>query len=138
MSELIGETAEGGATAAIRASETPGKKTVPGTRKPRVAASEAKATRAASKGKKAPNAAAKAKGSRATKAKGARQGSKAGKILDLLKRPGGASLNEIMKATGWQAHLVRGFISGTLGKKMSLTVISTRTGDGECSYSIKI
>ena len=134
MSELIGETAEGGATAAIRASETPGKKTVPGTRKPRVAASEAKATRAASKGKKAP----KAKGSRATKAKGARQGSKAGKILDLLKRPGGASLNEIMKATGWQAHLVRGFISGTLGKKMSLTVISTRTGDGECSYSIKI
>ena len=71
------------------------------------------------------------------KSKGTRQGSKTEKILDLLKRPGGASLKEIMKATDWQAHSVRGFISGTLGKKMSLTVVSAKTEDGERSYSIK-
>ncbi len=72
----------------------------------------------------------------ASKSKDKRQGSKTEKILDLLKRPGGASLKEIMKATGWQAHSVRGFISGTLGKKMSLTVASTRTEDGARNYSI--
>lgn len=42
-----------------------------------------------------------------------------------------------MKATAWQAHSVRGFISGTLGKKMGLTVVAIKTGDGERSYSIK-
>jgi hypothetical protein len=73
----------------------------------------------------------------APQAKGARQGSKTRKILDLLNRPGGATLNQIMQATGWQAHSVRGFISGTLGKKMSLTVVSLRTGDGERSYSLE-
>jgi hypothetical protein len=42
-----------------------------------------------------------------------------------------------MKATGWQPHTVRGFVSGTLGKKMGLTVISTKGENGERSYSIK-
>jgi hypothetical protein len=72
-----------------------------------------------------------------SKGNGARQGSKTGKILDLLKRPGGASLKEIMKSTDWQAHSVRGFLSGTLGKKMSLTVVSSKSADGERSYSIQ-
>ncbi len=67
----------------------------------------------------------------------ARPGTKTGKILDLLKRPGGASLKEIIKATGWQSHSVRGFLSGTLGKKMSLTVVSSKTADGERSYSLQ-
>ena len=66
-----------------------------------------------------------------------RQGSKTEAILALIKRPDGASLKEIMEATNWQAHSVRGFISGTLGKKMSLTVVSTRTSDGERIYSLK-
>ena len=73
----------------------------------------------------------------APQAKGARPGSKTEKILDLLKRPGGASLNQIMKATEWQAHSVRGFISGTLGRKMGLKVVSTKTEDGERTYSVK-
>jgi hypothetical protein len=42
-----------------------------------------------------------------------------------------------MKATGWLPHSVRGFISGTLGKKMQLTVVSTKAEDGQRSYSVK-
>src|SRR5207248_569903 len=62
--------------------------------------------------------------------------SKGAKVLDLISRSKGATLPEIMKATGWQAHSVRGFISGTLGKKMGLAVASTKRNDGERVYSI--
>jgi len=58
-------------------------------------------------------------------------------VLDLLKRPSGATMKELMKATGWQPHSVRGFISGTVGKKMGLSVESTKGEDGERTYSIK-
>ena len=68
---------------------------------------------------------------------GARPGSKTAKVLHLLKRSGGATLKQIMKATGWQPHSVRGFISGTLGKKMGLTVASTKGEDRERNYSVK-
>ena len=71
------------------------------------------------------------------KAAGARLGSKTAKILDLLKRPGGATSKELQKASGWQPHSVRGFLSGTVGKKMGLTIISTKEEDGERSYSVK-
>ncbi len=73
---------------------------------------------------------------RAKKADSAGDGSKAAKIIDLLKRPNGATLAEIMKATNWQAHSVRGFISGSLGKKMGLTVVSAKRADSERVYSI--
>ena len=66
-----------------------------------------------------------------------RDGSKTAKVLELIQRPGGATLKELMKATGWQAHSIRGFISGTLGKKMGLTVTSAKDDDGERNYSIK-
>ena len=52
------------------------------------------------------------------KAPVARDGSKKAQVLDLLQRPGGTSLKKLMAMTGWQAHSVRGFISGALGKKM--------------------
>jgi len=73
---------------------------------------------------------------RATKGN-VREGSKTAKILALLKRPGGATAKELMKATGWQPHSVRGFLSGTIGKKMGLVVRSTKGDSGERSYSIK-
>jgi hypothetical protein len=73
----------------------------------------------------------------AKKAKVAHEGSKTGRILDLLKRPGGVTSKELMKATGWQPHSVRGFLSGTIGKKMGLTVVSSKGEDGERSYSVK-
>ena len=71
------------------------------------------------------------------KATGARQGSKTEKVLELLKQAGGATLKELMKATGWQPHSVRGFLSGTVGKKMGLAVTSTKSDDGQRSYSVK-
>jgi hypothetical protein len=68
---------------------------------------------------------------------GGREGSKTADVLALLRQPKGATLREVMKATGWQAHSVRGFLSGTVGKKMGLAVSSTKSDDGERSYSIK-
>jgi len=73
----------------------------------------------------------------AKKATGARDGSKAATILDLLKRKDGATLKELMKVSGWQAHSVRGFLSGTVGKKLGLAVTSTKGEDGERTYSLK-
>ena len=94
----------------------------------------AKKASPAKKGDKAPKGAKKAGSAKAGKA---REGSKTAQILDLLKRSGGATLAEIMKATGWQAHSVRGFISGTLRKKLGLAVTSAKGEDGERNYSVK-
>ena len=58
-------------------------------------------------------------------------------IVALLKRPSGATLQELMKATDWQAHSVRGFLSAVVGKKMNLAVVSTKSADGERTYSVK-
>ena len=69
-------------------------------------------------------------------AKTTREGSKTEAILAMLKRPGGATLQDIMTASQWQAHSVRGFISGTLGKKMGLSVESAKGEDGQRTYSI--
>jgi len=41
-----------------------------------------------------------------------------------------------MKLTGWMAHSVRGFLSGAVGKKMGLTVESTKREDGDRIYKI--
>jgi len=61
--------------------------------------------------------------------------SKTAKILDLIRRPKGATLAEIMKAAGWQAHSVRGFIS-TAGKKHNVTIESSKNEAGERTYRI--
>jgi hypothetical protein len=65
-----------------------------------------------------------------------RGGTKTDKILDLLKRPGGATLTELVKATGWQPNSVRGFLSGAIGKKMGTPVESFRSSDGDRSYRL--
>jgi Protein of unknown function (DUF3489) len=101
----------------------PTKKARVAPQRPHVAAKKSKSAKKASPAKKAP------KGQK--KAPAARDGSKTSMVLDLLKRPDGASLKELMKVTGWQAHSVRGFLSGTVGKKMGLAVTSTKGEDGE-------
>jgi len=94
-----------------------------------VASKKAKAGTKAKSAKKAPKG--------ATKATGTRDGSKASKVLELLKRPGGTTSKELMKATSWQPHSIRGFLSGTVSTKMGLAVISTKGEDGERTYSVK-
>ena len=61
---------------------------------------------------------------------------KSEKIIQLLKRPSGTTIAELQKATGWQAHSVRGFLSGTLKKQMGLNVISEKVEGGERRYRI--
>jgi Protein of unknown function (DUF3489) len=56
-----------------------------------------------------------------------RAGTKQALMIDLLKRPEGATVEQIAEATGWQRHTVRGAISGALKKKLGLTVEATRT-----------
>jgi hypothetical protein len=61
---------------------------------------------------------------------------KAETILGLLRKPGGATLKALMEATGWQAHSVRGFISGQLAKKKRLKIKSVKRA-GERVYSVR-
>ena len=105
------------------------KKAPAGARRPRTAPAKAKSAKKATPAKKAPT--------RTKKAAPARAGSKAAKILDLLKRPGGATAKELIKVTGWQPHSLRGFLSGTVRKKLGLDVTSVKAENGERRYSVK-
>jgi hypothetical protein len=64
-----------------------------------------------------------------------RPGSKGARILELMRRPKGVTLAEIMKITGWQPHSVRGFIS-IAGKKHNMKIESSKSGDGNRVYGI--
>lgn len=55
-----------------------------------------------------------------------RPGTRQALLVDLLRRDGGASLEELVQATGWQQHSVRGAISSTVRKKLGLTVMSEK------------
>jgi len=71
----------------------------------------------------------------AKKASTPRPESKGAKILEMIGRAKGATLAEIMKATDWQAHSVRGFLS-TAAKKHGLKIESTKTESGDRLYKI--
>ena len=94
-------------------------------------------------GKKPPQrsrkpAARKPKG-RAGQAGASRKGradSKQDKIIEMLRQPQGATIQRIMKATGWQQHSVRGFFAGTVRKKLKLKLVSEKT-DGDRVYRIR-
>jgi hypothetical protein len=118
----------------IQAAEQPkpATKATAAPRKPRVAPPKAKSGKKTTPAKKAAKTAKPAKRAGKPKPAGAREGSKTERVLELLKQPGGVTL----KAIAWQPHSVRGFLSGTIRKKMGLEVTSTKA-DGERSYSIK-
>ncbi len=52
------------------------------------------------------------------------------RVLELLGQRNGASIPEMMEATGWQQHCVRGFLAGTVKKKLGFTLTSSKN-EGE-------
>ena len=82
--------------------------------------------------RKAKAKAAKAKSTKLKKAAAhekptPRTGTKQAQMIELLKRPDGATVEQIAAATGWQHHTIRGAISGALKKKLGLNIEATRT-----------
>lgn len=57
-------------------------------------------------------------------------------ILKLLRRRDGATIPEMMEASGWQQHSVRGFLAGTVKKKMSLALVSSKAEGDVRRYRI--
>jgi len=101
------------------------------------------AKKGAPKAKKAAKAPAPKKAAKATKkaakperkTAAPRAESKGAKILEMIARAKGASLAEIMKATDWQAHSVRGFIS-TASKKHGVKIESSKSESGDRVYHL--
>ena len=58
-------------------------------------------------------------------------------VIAMLRQPGGATIDEVASVTGWQRHTVRGVFSGTLKKKLRLTVASAKEDRGRvCRYGL--
>ena len=65
-----------------------------------------------------------------------RENSKQATVLEMLHRPAGATIPQIMEATGWQAHTVRGTFAGAFKKRLGLTLTSDKAEGGARIYRI--
>ena len=65
-----------------------------------------------------------------------RDNSKQATVIQMLQRPEGATIQQIMDATGWQAHTVRGTFAGAFKKKLGLNLTSDKADGGERTYRI--
>jgi hypothetical protein len=65
-----------------------------------------------------------------------REGTKQAALIAMLRAPGGATIAEIVAATGWQPHTVRGAMAGALKKKLGLEVASEKIDDRGRVYSL--
>jgi hypothetical protein len=61
---------------------------------------------------------------------------KQAKVIVMLKRPSGATVEQIIKATDWQPHTVRGFFAGALKKRLGIEVTSEKEVGGKRVYRI--
>ncbi len=68
----------------------------------------------------------------APKARTPHEGTKQATLIAMLRAPDGATIEEIMAATDWQSHTVRGAIAGALRKRLGLEVTSEKVEDGGC------
>lgn len=59
-----------------------------------------------------------------------RPGTKLAAIIDAMRHPGGATIAQMMAGTGWQAHTVRGAISGMVRKRLGYEVVTEKGADG--------
>ena len=66
-----------------------------------------------------------------------RADSKQALVIGLLQRPEGATIAQIMEATGWQQHTVRGTLAGTLKKRLGLVISSNKEAGGQRVYRIE-
>jgi Protein of unknown function (DUF3489) len=62
-------------------------------------------------------------------------GSKQSRVIAMLQSPIGATIDAMMKATGWQQHSVRGFLAGVVRKRLKLK-LSSKKVDGNRVYQI--
>jgi hypothetical protein len=90
---------------------------------------------APAKGKAKQSSAKAPRRARAQKGADESRSNKKAEVIALMKRAKGVTLPEIMEATGWQAHTVRGFVS-VLGSKGGLKIESSKNAAGERSYRI--
>jgi hypothetical protein len=72
----------------------------------------------------------------APKTRTPREGTKQAKLIAMLRAPNGATIEEIMAATGWQSHTVRGAMAGALKKKLGLEVTSEKVEDRGRVYKL--
>ena len=63
-------------------------------------------------------------------------GTKLATIIDAMRNPDGATIAQMMADTGWQAHSVRGAISGMVRKRLGYEVITEKGADGQRAYRI--
>jgi len=87
----------------------------------------------AAKANKAPKVAKEPKAKPEKKAKAA---SKLDIVIELLKRPEGATIEDMVKATGWQKHTVRSAVSAAIGKKRGYKVVNEKSENGVRTYKI--
>ena len=66
-----------------------------------------------------------------------RKGTKQALLIEMLQRPEGASIAEIVAATSWQAHTARGAISGALKKKLGLPISSEKHPERGTVYKLE-
>jgi hypothetical protein len=72
----------------------------------------------------------------APKARAPRAGTKQAKLIEMLRAPDGATIDEIVAETGWQAHTVRGALSAALKKKLGLMITSEKIEGRGRVYSL--